>query len=207
MYKEVVMIDYINAIVVQKGLGYIIADCNNIGYRLLVSQNTSYELELEKRQMIYTHLIVKEDGMTLIGFSSILERDMFEILISVSKVGAKIALSILSTYTPNQIANFIKSSDTVSLSKVSGLGRKTAERLALELKDKVNVFVCEEVASSKKVINKDIKEDFLLEAIEALVMLGFTNKESTNAVEKAYSSDENADVQTIIRTSLSLLKK
>ena len=183
------MIDYINAIVVQKGLGYIIADCNNIGYRLLVSQNTSYELELEKRQMIYTHLIVKEDGMTLIGFSSILERDMFEILISVSKVGAKIALSILSTYTPNQIANFIKSSDTVSLSKVSGLGRKTAERLALELKDKVNVFVCEEVASSKKVINKDIKEDFLLEAIEALVMLGFTNKESTNAVEKAYSSD------------------
>ena len=201
------MIDYINAIVVQKGLGYIIADCNNIGYRLLVSQNTSYELELEKRQIIYTHLIVKEDGMTLIGFSSILERDMFEILISVSKVGAKIALSILSTYTPNQIANFIKSSDTVSLSKVSGLGRKTAERLALELKDKVNVFVCEEVASSKKVINKDIKEDFLLEAIEALVMLGFTNKESTNAVEKAYSSDENADVQTIIRTSLSLLKK
>lgn len=201
------MIDYINAIVVQKGLGYIIADCNNIGYRLLVSQNTSYELELEKRQMIYTHLIVKEDGMTLIGFSSILERDMFEILISVSKVGAKIALSILSTYTPNQIANFIKSSDTVSLSKVSGLGKKTAERLALELKDKVNVFVCEEVASSKKVINKDIKEDFLLEAIEALVMLGFTNKESTNAVEKAYSSDENADVQTIIRTSLSLLKK
>lgn len=201
------MIDYINAIVVQKGLGYIIADCNNIGYRLLVSQNTSYELELEKRQMIYTHLIVKEDGMTLIGFSSILERDMFEILISVSKVGAKIALSILSTYTPNQIANFIKSSDTVSLSKVSGLGKKTAERLALELKDKVNVFACEEVASSKKVINKDIKEDFLLEAIEALVMLGFTNKESTNAVEKAYSSDENADVQTIIRTSLSLLKK
>lgn len=201
------MIDYINAIVVQKGLGYIIADCNNIGYRLLVSQNTSYELELEKRQMIYTHLIVKEDGMTLIGFSSILERDMFEILISVSKVGAKIALSILSTYTPNQIANFIKSSDTVSLSKVSGLGKKTAERLALELKDKVNVFVCEEVVSSKKVINKDIKEDFLLEAIEALVMLGFTNKESTNAVEKAYSSDENADVQTIIRTSLSLLKK
>lgn len=201
------MIDYINAIVVQKGLGYIIADCNNIGYRLLVSQNTSYELELEKRQMIYTHLIVKEDGMTLIGFSSILERDMFEILISVSKVGAKIALSILSTYTPNQIANFIKSSDTVSLSKVSGLGKKTAERLALELKDKVNVFVCEEVVSSKKVMNKDIKEDFLLEAIEALVMLGFTNKESTNAVEKAYSSDENADVQTIIRTSLSLLKK
>lgn len=201
------MIDYINAIVVQKGLGYIIADCNNIGYRLLVSQNTSYELELEKRQIIYTHLIVKEDGMTLIGFSSILERDMFEILISVSKVGAKIALSILSTYTPNQIANFIKSSDTVSLSKVSGLGKKTAERLALELKDKVNVFVCEEVVSSKKVMNKDIKEDFLLEAIEALVMLGFTNKESTNAVEKAYSSDENADVQTIIRTSLSLLKK
>ena len=75
------------------------------------------------------------------------------------------------------------------------------------MKDKINIFVSEEVASSKKVINKDIKEDFLLEAIEALVMLGFTNKESTNAVEKAYSSDENADVQTIIRTSLSLLKK
>ena len=75
------------------------------------------------------------------------------------------------------------------------------------MKDKINIFVSEEIVSSKKVMNKDIKEDFLLEAIEALVMLGFTNKEATNAVEKAYSSDENADVQTIIRTSLSLLKK
>ena len=202
------MIDYINATVVQKTIGYIIADCNDIGYKLLVSENTSYELKLDEEQMIYTHLIVKEDGMTLIGFSTLTERDMFEILISVSKIGAKIALSILSAYTPNQIAVFIKSSDIVSLSKISGLGKKTAERLILELKDKVDIFIgAEEIIKKEKSQTNKAENKIIDEAIQALTILGFTGKESQTAVQKAYDIDENADVQKIIKTSLSLLKK
>lgn len=202
------MIDYINATVVQKRIGYIIADCNDIGYKLLVSENTSYELKLDEKQTIYTHLIVKEDGMVLIGFSSLTERDMFEILISVSKIGAKIALSILSAYTPNQIAVFIKSSDIVSLSKISGLGKKTAERLILELKDKVDIFIgAEEIIKKEKVQTITSENTIIDEAIQALTILGFTGKESQTAVQKAYDMDENADVQKIIKTALSLLKK
>ena len=110
------MIDYISGTVVQKGLNHVVVECNNIGYKLLVSQNTSFELE--KTASVYTHLIVKEDDLSLIGFSNMSERDMFRILISVSKIGAKIALSILSTYTATQVATFIKSADVVSLGKV-----------------------------------------------------------------------------------------
>lgn len=202
------MIDYIYGTVMQKGLGYVIVECNNIGYKLLVSQNTSYELELDKTQNIYTHLIVKEDGLTFIGFSSITERDMFEILISVSKIGAKIALSILSAYPPPELASYIKAGDIVSLSKIPGLGKKTSERLVLELKDKVDLFLDSNIViPSKNNISTHIENEALQEAIDGLTMLGFSQKEAITAAEKAYSMDESANVQTIIKTSLSLLKK
>jgi len=201
------MIDYINGTVVQKGLNNVVVECNNIGYKLLVSQNTSYKLELEKISTVYTHLIVKEDDLSLIGFSNMSERDMFRILISVSKIGAKIALSILSTYTATQIATFIKSADVVSLGKVSGLGKKTAERLVLELKDKVDIFVgSEDIAKIRKddIVQEDEK---LSQVIEALTMLGFSNKEATGSAEKVYALDKDADVQSLIKSSLALLKK
>ena len=201
------MIDYINGTVVQKGLNHVVVECNNIGYKLLVSQNTSYELELGKTASVYTHLIVKEDDLSLIGFSNMSERDMFRILISVSKIGAKIALSILSTYTATQIATFIKSADVVSLGKVPGLGKKTAERLVLELKDKVDIFVgSEEIA---KIIKDDIvqEDEKLSQVIEALTMLGFSNKEAVSSAEKVYALDKEADVQSLIKSSLALLKK
>ena len=201
------MIDYISGTVVQKGLNHVVVECNNIGYKLLVSQNTSYELELGKTASVYTHLIVKEDDLSLIGFSNMSERDMFRILISVSKIGAKIALSILSTYTDTQVATFIKSADVVSLGKVSGLGKKTAERLVLELKDKVDIFVgSEEIA---KIIKDDIpqEDEKLSQVIEALTMLGFSNKEAVGSAEKVYALDKEADVQSLIKSSLALLKK
>ena len=201
------MIDYISGTVVQKGLNHVVVECNNIGYKLLVSQNTSYELELGKTASVYTHLIVKEDDLSLIGFSNMSERDMFRILISVSKIGAKIALSILSTYTATQIATFIKSADVVSLGKVPGLGKKTAERLVLELKDKVDIFVgSEEIA---KIIKDDIpqEDEKLSQVIEALTMLGFSNKEAVSSAEKVYALDKEADVQSLIKSSLALLKK
>ena len=89
------MIDYISGTVVQKGLNHVVVECNNIGYKLLVSQNTSYELELEKAASVYTHLIVKEDDLSLIGFSNMNERDMFRILISVSN---QLMLFLLARY-------------------------------------------------------------------------------------------------------------
>ncbi len=202
------MLDYINGKVMQKGLGYVVVECNDIGYKLLVSQNTSYELNLDQINIIYTHLVVKEDAISLIGFSSITERDMFERLISISKIGAKTALSILSVYTPSDVAKFIKSSDIVSLSKISGLGKKTAERLILELKDKVDMFVnTDDVVLKPNNPVSSIDNLVTDEAAEALMMLGFTAKESQNVVQKAYDIKQSEDVQDIIKTALSLLKK
>ena len=201
------MIDYINGMVVQKGLNHVVVECNNIGYKLLVSQNSSYELELEKSATVYTHLIVKEDDLSLIGFSNMSERDMFRILISVSKIGAKIALSILSTYTPIQVGTFIKSGDVVSLGKVSGLGKKTEERLVLELKDKVDAFVGNEELPHVKKDSILPEDEIITQVIEALTMLGFTNKEAVSSAEKAYALNKDADVQSLIKSSLALLKK
>ena len=201
------MIDYINGMVVQKGLNHVVVECNNIGYKLLVSQNRSYELELEKSATVYTHLIVKEDDLSLIGFSNMSERDMFRILISVSKIGAKIALSILSTYTPIQVGTFIKLGDVVSLGKVSGLGKKTAERLVLELKDKVDAFVGNEELPQVKKDSILLEDEIITQVIEALTMLGFTNKEAVSSAEKAYALNKDADVQSLIKSSLALLKK
>ena len=201
------MIDYINGMVVQKGLNHVVVECNNIGYKLLVSQNSSYELELEKSATVYTHLIVKEDDLSLIGFSNMSERDMFRILISVSKIGANIALSILSTYTPIQVGTFIKLGDVVSLGKVSGLGKKTAERLVLELKDKVDAFVGNEELPQVKKDSILLEDEIITQVIEALTMLGFTNKEAVSSAEKAYALNKDADVQSLIKSSLALLKK
>lgn len=202
------MIEHINGKIIQKSLGYVVVDCNNIGYKLLVSNNTSYELILDEEQTIYTYLLVKEDSLTLIGFSTIQEREMFEILIGVSKVGAKTALAILSLYKTDNIVKFIKSKDIVSLSKVSGLGKKTAERLILELQDKVDIFInstqIDKIEDIQEVSNSNMVAQ---ESIEALSMLGFTVKEAQNAVKKALENNDNDNVQDIIRLSLSILKK
>lgn len=202
------MIDFIKGTVTQKSFEYVVVDCNDIGYRLFVSQKTSEKLETDKTQTIYTKLMVREDDMQLVGFYDITERDMFELLMGVSKIGMKTALNILSLYDADQVVFFIKTSDVDSLAKVSGIGKKTAERIILELKDKVKSFAVQKNYGSLSNIpqifsdNKDENE-----AIEALAGLGFTLKEAQYAVEKATRNGKDIGVEEMIRQSLNYLRK
>ena len=132
------MYSYIKGTVEEINLDYVVIDNNNIGYKINVSSNTIKDLHLGSMAKIYTKLIVREDDMSLCGFATKEEMKMFELLTSVSKIGPKVGLSILSFASPGQLGAYILSEDVSKLSKAPGVGKKTAERIVLELKDKVD---------------------------------------------------------------------
>ena len=125
------MYSYIKGTVEEINLDYVVIDNNNIGYKINVSSNTIKDLHLGSMAKIYTKLIVREDDMSLCGFATKEEMKMFELLTSVSKIGPKVGLSILSFASPGQLGAYILSEDVSKLSKAPGVGKKTAERIVL----------------------------------------------------------------------------
>ena len=175
------MYSYIKGIIEEINLDHIVIDNNGIGYKINASANTIMKVKIGHECKIYTKLIVKEDDMSLCGFYDKEELKMFELLTSISKIGPKVGLGILSFASPRQIGAYILSEDIVKLSKAPGVGKKTAERIVLELKDKVdknNVeFEATLLTSQPVVVSQD-------EALDALVALGYSLQESKEAVQK-----------------------
>ena len=178
----------------------IVIDNNNIGYKINVSSNTIKDLHLGNMAKIYTKLIVREDDMSLCGFATKEEMKMFELLTSVSKIGPKVGLSILSFASPGQLGAYILSEDVAKLSKAPGVGKKTAERIVLELKDKVdknNVEFEPTLLSSEPIaVSKD-------EAVDALVALGYSSAEAKEAVDKC--KKDGLNTEDIIKKSLTYI--
>ena len=194
------MYSYIKGTIEEIYLDHIVIDNNNIGYKINASSNTIKDLEIGSMAKIYTKLIVKEDDMSLCGFYDKEELKMFELLTSISKIGPKVGLGILSFASPRQIGAYILSEDIVKLSKAPGVGKKTAERIVLELKDKVdknNVeFEATLLTSQPVVVSQD-------EALDALVALGYSLQESKEAVQKC--KKDGLNTEDIIKKSLSYL--
>jgi Holliday junction DNA helicase RuvA len=163
----------------------VTVDCGGIGYLLLVSMNTASRVRVNDEKRFYTHFKAGEDGVTLYGFAEAEERDMFLLLISVSGVGPKAALGILSTMQPSKVALAVVTDDYNALSKAPGVGRKTAQRLAMELKEKMRGFdaTADMAVSAQQILPPDIASgDAKREAVEALVALGYPRSESVRAV-------------------------
>lgn len=194
------MYSYIKGTIEEIRLDSIVIENNNIGYKINVSSNTIQDLQMGKMAKIYTKLIVREDDMSLCGFASQEELQMFELLTSVSKIGPKVGLGILSFATPKQLGAFILSEDIAMLSKAPGVGKKTAERIILELKDKVdkNNVEFEPTLLSQSPIG--VSQD---EAVDALIALGYSSQEAKDAVEKCKKDDLNT--QDIIKKSLTYM--
>lgn len=194
------MYSYIKGTVEEIYLDHIVIDNNGIGYRINASSNTIMKVKLGDACKIFTKLIVKEDDMSLCGFYDKEELKMFELLTSISKIGPKVGLGILSFASPRQIGAYILSEDTAKLSKAPGVGKKTAERIVLELKDKIdknNVeFESNLITSQPIVISQD-------EALDALVALGYSLQESKDAVQKC--KKDGLNTEDIIKKSLSYL--
>ena len=178
------MIAFVSGILEMKLNGYIVIDVGGIGYKVFMSEAAIESIgELGKKVKVYTHHHVREDDISLYGFLTIEELNMFELLISVSGVGAKSALSILANVEPSTFALAVISNDTSKLVKIPGVGAKTAARIVLELKDKLKN---QDLANKKKdVIKKNIlDEEEIDEAISALQVLGYNRKDIEKVFEK-----------------------
>ncbi|HBG1231172.1 TPA: Holliday junction branch migration protein RuvA [Clostridioides difficile] len=194
------MYSYIKGTVEEIYIDSIVVENNGIGYKINVSSNTIMNLQVGEATKIYTKLIVREDDMSLCGFVSREELKMFELLTSVSKIGPKVALSILSFALPAQLEAYILSEDIGKLSKAPGVGKKTAERIVLELKDKVdknNIEFEPTLLSQKPTL---ISQD---ESVDALVALGYTLSESKEAVQKCKKDGMNTEA--IIKKALTYI--
>lgn len=193
------MYSYIKGIVEEIEKDYIVIENSGIGYKINVSSNTIKNLSISQNTKIYTKLIVREDDMYLCGFYSKEEMNMFELLTSISKIGPKIGISILSNITPKEMNGYILNSEINKISKLPGIGKKTAERIVLELKDKVdktNVYYEENLIENS--ISSSITDE-IDEAIEALISLGYSKQEAVEAISKC---DKKLSVEEKIKKSL-----
>lgn len=195
------MFDFLNGEIVQKEIDYIVLMVSNIGYRLNVSKNTLISsLDLGKTQKFYTYLYVREDNLELFGFIDKLEHDCFKLLISVSGIGPKVAISMLSDLSVDKLYSSICSNDIKTLTNCQGIGPKTAQRIVLELRDKVTKLGFNEnvISSNVYVSNNSINED----ALNALMALGYSKSESSSVLNKVDSSLSTSD---IIKSALKII--
>lgn len=199
------MFAYIKGSLEMKSSGYIVIDINGLGYKVFMSQNNIDTIgELHDIIKVFTYVKVREDDISIFGFKTQEELKMFELLISVSGVGAKSALVMLSCIEPSDFAIAVISNDVKILTKVPGIGNKSAQRIILELKDKLKEEQLEEKLkdSSKKL--KDNSEN-INEAISGLMVLGYSKKD----IEKAFEhlDIDNLSIEDLIKKGLILLSQ
>jgi len=190
------MITHIKGRLVEKNPTDVVIDCGGVGYLLHISLHTFSLLPDEEVLQLYTHLQVKEDSHTLFGFVEKSEREIFRLLISVSGIGASTARTMLSSLHPDQIKEAIASNDVATIQSIKGIGAKTAQRVIIDLKDKIlKVYNIDEVSVSQSNTNKD-------EALSALETLGFNRKLATKVVDRILKNTPNETVENIIKQAL-----
>ena len=173
---------------------FVVVECGGVGFKCFTTLNTSKSVgQIGGEVNLYTYLSVREDAMDLFGFSTVTELDAFKMLITVSGVGPKAAISVLSELTPDRLALAIASSDTKAIIKANGIGKKTAERIVLELKDKMANVASGDLSSAVASAGSIVEESASAEAVAALVALGFSQSDAAVAVgqmDKSLSADE-----------------
>lgn len=181
----------------------VVIECAGVGYRCFVTKSTFYSLPKEGEELfLYTHLAVREDAMDLYGFNSIEELNAFKLITSVNGVGAKIGIAILSEFTAAQLMLSIAGNDAKSLTRAAGVGIKLAQRIVLELKDKVGSVAVSNQEDIKAVAS--VSNTASSEAVEALVSLGYTKGEASLAVGRL---DGNLSTDELIKQALKALAR
>ncbi|MDD3397401.1 MAG: Holliday junction branch migration protein RuvA [Clostridia bacterium] len=195
------MISYIKGQIVSKQDGSVIIETGGIGYEIFVSNNTLVSIgDAGENCLIYTHMHMREDGIILYGFSSTEEKNLFNLLISVSGIGAKLAVGVLSGMKLSELILAIAGEDTCALQNIKGLGKKTAERIILELKEKVNpINYIETTFASADALSA------VEEAVQVLLSLGLTRYESIKLAKE--NSDENKTAEDIVKNALKNMAK
>lgn len=200
------MYDYINGRIEELTPASVVVECGGIGYVLNISLRSYEELEGKSDIRIYTHqYLVRDELPVFYGFTSKSERELFRMLIAVSGVGGNTARMVLSTYTPAELRQIISGGNVPMLKKVKGLGAKTAEKIIVELRDKmVGLDVADSEAGALLAVQSPVQES-VDEALKALVMLGFSRTASEKAVKQIVAGTPEAKVEDIVRLALKML--
>ena len=193
------MIYYVKGEFVLKSATQVVVDCAGVGYDVQISLNTYADIEPLSNGLLYTYHLVREDAQQLYGFSTQREKALFELLISVSGVGANTARVILSSLAPHEVEQAIMSEDAHTLQGVKGIGAKTAQRIVIDLRDKVakTAVAVEGVVAASGGARA--------EAHSALTTLGITAKQAENILNKLLKSNPNATTEELVRQALQML--
>ena len=195
------MLGYLRGVIRNKTSSYVLVDVSGAGFEVFMNSNSLSTLsEVGSTAELYTHLHVREDGFALYGFNSLRERDVFRVLISIPKIGPKLALAILSEFSIPELVMCVEIGDSAALVRVSGIGSKTANRLMMDLRDKFKRIDID-MADVKTVAASD--GDILRDAIDALVVMGFSQKESRRAVLAIHNQADSTE--TAVRLALASL--
>lgn len=190
------MISHIQGRLVEKNPTDVIIDCNGVGYFINISLHTFSKIPASEQVKLYTHLQVREDAHTLFGFAEKVERELFRLLISVSGVGASTARTMLSSLDPQQVMESIAAGDVGTIQSVKGIGAKTAQRLVIDLKDKiVKLYGLDDVSAVSSNTNRN-------EALSALETLGFSKKQVEKVCDKVLKEFPEASAEEIIKQAL-----
>ncbi len=197
------MIAQIRGVVLQKHPGSVIIETGGIGYQLHISLSTFYELrEVGETMLLHAHTHVREDALQLFGFSTPLERELFQILIGVSGIGPKLAMNILSGISPPELLRSLEERDVDRLLSVPGIGRKTAERMLLDLQEKARKIKSHWVFPEKE---KPAIGGMADDVISALVNLGYKKNQAEKAVQSTVQKNPGASVEEVLKESLKAL--
>ncbi|MBN1926734.1 MAG: Holliday junction branch migration protein RuvA [Prolixibacteraceae bacterium] len=193
------MIEYLNGRLVELNPAHVVLDLNGTGYYVHVSLNTYSALSGKQNARLYIHEVIREDAHSLYGFSDFDERELFRLLISVSGVGANTGILLLSSLNVNELRGAIVSDDVNRLKSVKGIGLKTAQRIIVELKDKL----------AKEPVGSDIfitaNNTTRAEALSALVTLGFVKKNAEKVIDSVIRDNPEKSVEQIIKDALKLM--
>ena len=191
------MITHLKGKLVEKNPTHVVIECAGIGYFVNISLNTFSKIADHESILIYTHLQIKEDAHSLFGFADKAEREIFRLLLSVSGIGSSTARTMLSSLTPIQIRDAIASGDVPTIQGIKGIGAKTAQRVIVDLKDKMLKF---EFSSENLFVSNNTERN---DALTALVSLGFDKKSAEKALDKVATGEET--VEELIKGALKIL--
>ena len=193
------MITQLQGRLIEKYPTHVVIDCQGVGYEVHISLHTFEQLGREENIRLFTHLQIREDAHTLYGFYQTVERSVFRLLISISGIGANTARTMLSSMSPSEIQQAIINENIAAIKAVKGIGLKTAQRVIIELKDKVqNIAGMEEIPVIK---SNTIKE----ETLSALEVLGYPRKQAEKVIDNLLQSDPDRSVEMLIKLALNKL--
>lgn len=199
------MISSLKGKLIFKDANFVVIECGGVGFKCFITKNTFYNLgHIGDEAFVFTYLCVKEDALDLYGFLSNDELESFKLITSVSGVGPKIGLALLSEFPSDKLSIYIASGDAKALTAASGVGLKLAQRIVLELKDKIGAIASEDILGDIKAVGNANVNSASKEAIEALCALGYTQSEASLAVGKL---DASLSVDELIKLALKSLAR